>query len=66
MNDTIILLIFQLLLIPTICATLAYLISRFILKNSQHSTYINYGIVTGIVIDILFICLLFYAIKKMT
>jgi len=66
MNDTVILLIFQLLLIPFVCAVFAYLFSRFILKNSQHSAYIKYGIITGVVIDILFISLLFYALKKMT
>lgn len=66
MNNTVILLIFQLLLIPFICAIIAYLISKFILKNSQHSTSIKFGIVIGIVIDIVFICLLFYAIKKLT
>jgi lipopolysaccharide export LptBFGC system permease protein LptF len=66
MNDTIILLIFQLLLIPFFCATVAYLVSKFILKNQKHSSSIRFGIIIGIVIDVLYICLLFYAIKKLS
>ena len=66
LNNTQLLLIFYLLLIPLICAGLAYILSKWIFKNSEHKKFVTRGVITGIVIDILFIVVLFYAIKKLT
>lgn len=66
MNSTQLLLIGYLFIIPFICALLGYAISKWILKKTEHKTFINRGIIIGFIIDILFIIALFYAIKKMT
>lgn len=66
MNSTQLLLISYLLIIPIICGIIAYVISKWILKNNEHKTYINRGIIIGIIIDVLFIISLFYALKNLT